>query len=293
MQTQSITTAPKTIHENFRVAAVQMTSSTCVQNNLVLAAQGINQAVQTGAQLVVLPEYFCLMGRRDDDKLALQERFSEEPVYVNTNTPLQDFLRQQASQHKIWLVGGTIPLATGQPGRIFNSTLVFNPQGECCTRYDKIHLFGFHKEGEEYDERRTILAGSTPQYFDAPCGRVGLSICYDLRFPELYRAICPASLMLLPAAFTYTTGSKHWEILLRARAIENQCYVLAAAQGGLHENGRHTWGHSMLIDPWGEIIDCLPDCPTDKPCGVVSGTIEQARLREVRHSLPALQHRVL
>jgi len=271
------------LHESFCVAAVQMVSSTCVQDNLEHAARGIRQAVKTGAQLVLLPEYFCLMGREESDKLALQERFN-----ANDPAPLQDFLRQQAIQHKIWLVGGTIPLQTGQPDRIYNTTLVFNPQGECCARYDKIHLFGFNKGTENYDEGRTILAGTTPQYFDAPCGRVGLSICYDLRFPELYRTLSPASLMLVPAAFTHTTGSKHWEVLLRARAIENQCYVLAAAQGGVHENGRRTWGHSMLIDPWGEIIDCLPN-----DAGVVCGWVDQKRLQDVRQSLPALQHRVL
>jgi len=284
--------------DDFCVAAVQMVSSTRVQDNLRKAAAGIAQAARSGAQLVVLPEYFCLMGQEDSDKLKIMEPIREDilenlpdrkasPV-THPDTPLQDFLRQQAMQHGIWLVGGTIPLASAQPRRIYNATLVFNPQGELLSRYDKIHLFGFQKDGENYDESRTILPGTQPRFFEAPCGRVGLSICYDLRFPELYRRLAPASLMVVPAAFTYTTGASHWEILLRTRAIENQCYVLASAQGGQHENGRQTWGHSMLIDPWGEIIDCLAQGP-----GVVSGWIKPQRLQDIRTRLPALAHRVL
>jgi len=285
----------ESIHEHvqsFRVAAVQMVSSTSVQDNLEQADVLIHQAAQAGAQLVVLPEYFFLMGRDDTDRLTVMEAFKEAGENATEHTPLQDFLRQQAMQHNVWLAGGTIPLQTDRPEHFYNTTLVFNPQGERCARYDKIHLFGFRKNTEDgvqaYDEGRTILAGSRPQHFTAPCGRVGLSICYDLRFPELYRAFVPANLMLVPSAFTYATGSKHWEVLLRARAIENQCYVLAAAQGGKHENGRRTWGHSMLIDPWGEIVDCLP-----QGAGVVTGIVDPQRLREVRQSLPVLQHRVL
>lgn len=264
----------------FTVAAVQMVSSTRVDDNLEQAAQGIARAAEAGAHLVVLPEYFCVMGRKDTDKLDLREAPGQGPI--------QDFLRSQARQHGIWLVGGTLPLETEEAGRIYNSSLVFGPDGSQLARYDKIHLFGFSGASEAYDESRTILAGTQPQSFDAPCGKVGLSICYDLRFPELYRAFAPASLLVVPSAFTFTTGSAHWEVLLRARAIENQCYVLAAAQGGRHENGRRTWGHSMLIDPWGDIVDCLPEGP-----GIVVGDIVRERLTEVRASLPALQHRVL
>ena len=268
------------IAERFRVAAVQMVSSTQWEDNLAQAAGGIDQAVEAGAHLVVLPEYFCLMGRADTDKLALREADGQGPI--------QDFLRTQAHRHGSWLVVGSLPLETSEPDRIYNSTLVYGPYGSRLARYDKIHLFGFSKNQESYDESRTILAGRTPQSFDAPCGRVGLSICYDLRFPELYRAFGPSTLIVVPSAFTYTTGSAHWEILLRARAIENQCYVLAAAQGGRHENGRRTWGHSMLIDPWGDFVDCLPEGP-----GVVVGDIKRERLSEVRTVLPALQHQVL
>ncbi|MCB5362860.1 carbon-nitrogen hydrolase family protein [Pusillimonas sp. CC-YST705] len=268
------------IAERLRVAAVQMVSTPRLEDNLEQAAQGIAQAVQEDAHLVVLPEYFCLMGHADTDKLALREAVGQGPI--------QDFLRAQARQHGIWLVGGTLPLDSGQADRIYNTSLVYGPDGSQLARYDKIHLFGFSGATEAYDESRTIRAGSAPQSFDAPCGRVGLSICYDLRFPELYRAFVPATLMVVPSAFTYTTGAAHWEVLLRARAIENQCYILAAAQGGRHENGRRTWGHSMLIDPWGVIVDCLPEGP-----GIVVGDIERERLAEVRAALPALQHRVL
>ena len=169
-----------------------------------------------------------------------------------------------------------------------NTTLVYNPQGEAVGRYDKIHLFGFNKGDEAYDEARTIVPGAEVGSFEAPFGRVGLSVCYDLRFPELYRAMGECALILVPAAFTYTTGSAHWEVLLRARAIENQCYVLAAAQGGLHRNGRRTLGHSMLVDPWGVVKDVLAEGE-----GVVSGQLDADFLAGVRESLPALKHRRL
>ncbi|MGH9886025.1 MAG: carbon-nitrogen hydrolase family protein [bacterium] len=197
-----------------------------------------------------------------------------------------------AAGRRIWLIGGTLPLWCEDEARVYNTSLAYDPRGERVARYDKIHLFGFTRGTESYDESRTILAGNTPASFEAPCGRVAMSVCYDLRFPELYRQLAAAgggtSLILMPAAFTYTTGQAHWEILLRARAIENQCYVLAAAQGGKHENGRRTWGHSMLIDPWGEVMAVLPEGE-----GVVSGLIDPARLDEVRQNLPALRHRVL
>lgn len=263
-----------------RVAAVQMVSSPNVEENLAAAGALIAQAATGGAQLVVLPEYFCLMGNADTDKVAIREA---------DKGPIQAFLSEQASSYGIWLVGGTLPLECSDPGRVYNSTLVFDPEGICRTRYDKIHLFNYRRdETEAYDEAATIMPGSQPAAFDAPCGRVGLSICYDLRFPELYRSLGELNLILVPAAFTYTTGRAHWEVLLRARAIENQCYVLASAQGGEHPNGRRTWGHSMLIDPWGDVLEVLDEGP-----GVVAGTIDPARIAEVRTSLPALRHRVM
>jgi predicted amidohydrolase len=274
---------------HLRVAAIQMVSTPSVDANLEAAGRLISEAAAGEAELVALPEYFCLMGRKDSDKVDARERPGHGPI--------QDFLRETAKRHHIWLVGGTLPIEVdeGVTDRIRNSTFVFAPDGSVAARYDKIHLFGFRKDAEHYDEARTIAAGTEPVAFSATLGdqpiRVGLSICYDLRFPELYRAFAASGapdLMIVPSAFTYTTGSAHWEILLRARAIENQCYVLAPAQGGRHENGRRTWGHSMLIDPWGEIV-----AERDEGAGVVIGRIDPDRLAEVRENLPALKHRVL
>ncbi|MDW3687058.1 carbon-nitrogen hydrolase family protein [Cupriavidus sp. CV2] len=267
----------------FRVAAIQTVSGVSPEANLARADALIAQAAKGGAELVLLPEYFCMMGLREGDKVAIRERDGDGPI--------QSFLADAARRHRIWLVGGTLPLWCEDEDRVYNTSLAYDPRGERAARYDKIHLFGFTRGSESYDESRTILAGQTPVSFDAPCGRVAMSVCYDLRFPELYRQLAVGggtSLILMPAAFTYTTGQAHWEILLRARAIENQCYVLAAAQGGKHENGRRTWGHSMLIDPWGEVMAVLPEGE-----GVVSGLIDPARLDEVRQNLPALRHRVL
>src|SRR5690606_17719489 len=265
----------------FKVSAIQMVSGTSVQANLDKAAELIAQAAAQGARLVVLPEYFCFLGRRDPEKLAFMETPGQGPI--------QSFLSEAARKHGIWLLGGTLPLQSEDPDRIYNAMLVYDPQGTQVARYDKIHLFGFRKGQEAYDESISIRPGANgPQVVETPAGRVGLSVCYDLRFPELYRAMGDVSLIVVPAAFTYTTGSAHWEILLRARAIENQCYVLAAAQGGKHENGRRTWGHSMLIDPWGEVLQCLPEGE-----GVVLGDIDPARMNDIRLSLPSLRHRVI
>jgi predicted amidohydrolase len=268
---------------SFRVAAIQTVTGLTVQDNLTRATQLIAEAADQGAQLVLLPEYFCMMGHQDSDKVAIREADGEGPI--------QQALSEIARRHGIWLVGGTLPMWCSDDQRVHNSSLAFNPQGQRVARYDKIHLFSFARGEEFYDESRTILAGATPTTFDAPIGKIGMSVCYDLRFPELYRRMASdgdLALILMPAAFTYTTGRAHWEILLRARAIENQCYVLAAAQGGKHENGRRTWGHSMLVDPWGDIVTVLPEGE-----GVVLGDIDAARLAEVRANLPALRHRVL
>ncbi|MGE4369351.1 MAG: carbon-nitrogen hydrolase family protein [Burkholderiaceae bacterium] len=265
----------------FSVAALQMVSSTSVKDNLATAESLIAQAASQGARMVVLPEYFCFLGHNDEDKLAIQEKPG--------NGPIQSFLAEQAGKHGVWVFGGTVPLESGDPARIYNALLVFDPQGRQVARYDKIHLFGFRKETEAYDESVSIKAGPpAAQVVDLPFGRVGLSICYDLRFPELYRAMGEVSLIIVPAAFTYTTGSAHWEVLLRARAIENQCYVLAIGQGGKHENKRRTWGHSMLVDPWGDVVSVLPE-----GAGVVQGTIDLQRIADVRQALPALKHRTM
>ncbi|MCA8034370.1 carbon-nitrogen hydrolase family protein [Burkholderia arboris] len=264
----------------FQVAALQMVSAPDVTRNLAEARRLIAEAAGEGAQLVLLPEYFCFMGHRDTDKLELAEPYRDGPI--------QQFLADAARRHGIWVIGGTLPLKAPQPDRVLNTTLVFDPSGNEAARYDKIHLFNFEKGDESFDEAHTIRAGDTVVAFDAPFGRVGLSVCYDLRFPELYRRMGDCALMVVPSAFTYTTGRAHWETLLRARAVENQCYVLAAAQGGKHENGRRTWGHSMLIDPWGEIV-----AVRDEGASVVLGTLDPQRIADVRQSLPAWRHRVL
>ena len=266
--------------KNVRVAAIQMISTTRVEENLNTAAALIAEAVADGAELVALPEYFPIMGRRDGDKIAARE--------VDGSGPIQDFLAETASKHGIWVIGGSMPLVASVEDKVLNTCLAFNPQGVRVARYDKIHLFGFQKGEERYNESATIEPGRQPVTFDAPFGRVGLSICYDLRFPELFRALGEIDLLVLPAAFTEVTGRAHWEILLRARAIENQCYVLAIGQGGVHENRRETHGNSMLIDPWGDIV-----AQRDKGAGVVIGELDHARIAEVRTSLPALTHRVL
>jgi predicted amidohydrolase len=277
-------TAPERAPGTLRVAAVQMVSGTAVDANLQRAGELIAEAAATGAQLVALPEYFCLMGAQDTDKVAVREPLGSGPI--------QSFLAAQAQRHHVWLVGGTLPLVAREAGRVLNATLVYDPQGVRVARYDKVHLFRFARGNESYDEAVTIAPGSEVSTFTlspggGPSIKVGLSICYDLRFPELYRAMQTPDLILVPAAFTATTGKAHWETLLRARAIENLCYVLAPAQGGRHANGRATFGHSMLIDPWGEVLANRPD-----GAGVVFGDIDPQVIARCRASLPALTHRV-
>lgn len=267
-----------------KIAALQMVSAVEWSSNQAQAQSLLEQAAAQDVELAVLPEYFCIMGRKDTDKLALQERFGDGPI--------QSFLSDTAKRLGIWIVGGTLPLSTNDPLKVTNSSLVFNPQGECVTRYDKIHLFRFTQGQESYDESRVLVPGQNPVAFDLPSRdgssyRVGLSICYDLRFPELFRQL-NSHLLLAPSAFTYTTGQAHWELLLRARATENLCYVLASAQGGLHENGRITWGHSMVVGPWGQVLSLQSSGP-----GVVISDIDHTAIQECRTKLPALDHRCL
>jgi deaminated glutathione amidase len=273
------------------VAAIQMVSSTRVEDNLRTARALLAEAAQAGAELAVLPEYFCLIGARDTDKLAIQEAFGSGPI--------QQGLSDAAREFGLWIVGGTLPLSVDDPARhasqVRNSSLVFAPDGRCVARYDKIHLFRFDNGRERFDEGRALERGRVPVCFDLPSRdghtwRVGLSVCYDLRFAELYRhyAAQGADLLLVPSAFTHTTGQAHWEVLLRARAIENLACVIAPAQGGLHENGRRTWGHSMVIDPWGEVL-----ARQAEGAGVVLATLDAARVAACRQQLPALSHRVL
>ena len=265
-----------------KIAALQTVSTSDVGRNLEAAARLIGEAARDGAELAALPEYFCLMGRRDDDKLGIAEMPGAGPI--------QAFLAAQARQHGLWLIGGTLPMQAAMPGRARNACCVYAPDGSLAARYDKIHLFRYDNGREAYDEARVLEAGSEPVAVQAGPLRVGLSICYDLRFPELYRALGmpPCDLLSVPSAFTYTTGRAHWELLLRARAVENQCYVIAPAQGGTHENGRRTWGHSMVVDPWGEVLAVRPEGE-----GVVLAEIDMKRLASVRQQLPALAHRRL
>ena len=267
-----------------KIASIQMVSTPDLQENLSTASRLISAAAADGTQLAVLPEYFCLMGLKDTDKVYAREEFG--------NGPIQEKLSLIAKNNNLHLVAGTIPLEAKDPNKVLNTTLVFDPTGRQICRYDKIHLFGFQTATERYQESETIEAGNEPGILKILVSGTewtfGLSICYDLRFPELYRALGQVDCHIIPAAFTYTTGKDHWEILLRARAIENQCYVLSSAQGGKHQNLRRTWGNSMLIDPWGEVLANLPEGE-----GFISGVLCKDKLNEVRSKLPALAHRKL
>jgi predicted amidohydrolase len=263
-----------------RIAAVQMVSGPAVAGNLEEAGRLIAIAAARGAQLVALPEYFGILGMKDTDKVDVREAEGDGPI--------QAFLSNAARQHGIWIVGGSAPLVCADPGKVRNSSLVYDAAGRQVARYDKIHLFGFQLGDERYHEAGTIEPGDKLVTLDTPFGRLGLSICYDLRFPELYRAMKDVDIILVPSAFTETTGRAHWEILLRARAIENLAYVLAPAQGGRHANGRETHGDSMIIDPWGVVLDRLP-----RGTGVVVADIDLQRIHTVRRSLPALAHRTM
>jgi len=268
-----------------KIAAIQTVSSPDLGRNLETAARLIARAAAAGARLVALPEYFCLMGQRDTDKLVIAETPGAGPI--------QAFLARSAGTHGVWLIGGTMPMrASGVEDHVLNTCLVYGPDGQLAARYDKIHLFAFDNGREQYDEGRVLQAGNDPAAFDAGPLRVGLSICYDVRFPELYRALAdpgPCDLISVPSAFTYTTGRAHWELLLRARAVENQAYMIAPAQGGTHENGRRTWGHSMIVDPWGEVLAVR----SEDGEGVVIADFDPERIKQVRTQLPALRHRRL
>jgi nitrilase len=266
-----------------KAALLQMVSVTDMSANLDAAERLLAQAAQARAELAVLPEYFCLMGRHDNDKLAIAERFGEGVM--------QTRLARMAQQHGIHLVAGTLPLAIeGDDQHVRNACLVFSPQGECIARYDKIHLFYFDNGQERYDEAAVLQAGDTPVCFDLPSKdghnwRIGLSVCFDVRFPTHYQQLraMGAELLLVPSAFTHTTGSAHWEVLLRARALDNLAWVGAAAQGGVHENGRQTWGHSMWVDPWGQVQAVQPSGE-----GCVIAELDIAALHQRRLQLPAV-----
>ncbi len=269
-----------------KIAALQMVSTPRLSQNLETARRLAGEAARQGARLVALPEYFCLMGQKESDKLEVAESPGDGPI--------QNALSEIAREHDLWVIGGTLPLKCEDPAKVLNACCVYRPDGTLATRYDKLHLFRFDNGRESYDEGVVLKAGNQPVTLDATIDghalRIGFSVCYDLRFPELYRAMMqpPCDLICVPAAFTYTTGQAHWELLLRARAVENQCHVIAPAQGGLHENGRRTWGHSMVIDPWGEILSVTPEGE-----GIALAELSLERTAAIRQQLPALNHRRL
>ncbi|CAM8658179.1 COG0388 Predicted amidohydrolase [Burkholderiales bacterium] len=275
-----------------RVAAVQMVSTAHPEDNLARMRHWVMRAAEQGAEMVILPEYFCLMGHRDTDKLAISEPAWQGPQAPDPlSQPIQSELVRAASDAGVWLVAGTLPVQSPDPQRVLNTLQVIAPDGHWVSRYDKLHLFAFDNGEERYDEARTICPGDRPAACDTPVGRTALSVCYDIRFPEFYRALgrpTPLDLIVVSAAFTYPTGKAHWEVLLRARAIENQCWLVASAQGGVHENGRRTWGHSMVINPWGDVVASLPEGE-----GLVFAEIDSAQTRKVRLNLPALQHQIV
>ncbi|MCY4155321.1 MAG: carbon-nitrogen hydrolase family protein [Gammaproteobacteria bacterium] len=268
-----------------RFAVIQMVSSDSIKANLAQAAELLGEAARRGAEFALLPEFFPMMS---DDETA-KVRIGEAPGAG----PVQDFLAEQASVHRLWLMAGTCSLHSAESERVYNACLLYNPEGLCTHRYDKMHLFDVQVEAEEqavYNESNTIAPGRTSVVADTPLGRVGMTVCYDLRFPELYRELSSrqAEIFTVPAAFTYATGKRHWELLLRARAVENLCYVVAANQGGQNTQTRRTWGHSMIVAPWGDMLCSLEEGP-----GVACADIDLAGMHELRRSFPALTHRVI
>ncbi len=265
-----------------RIATIQMASGCNVAANLHEAAQLIQTAAQMGAKLAVLPENFAQMGKHQTDMLAIQEPMG--------NGEIQKFLAQQAKLHDIWIVGGTVAISSEQANKVYSACLLFDNTGHCLARYDKMHLFDvLVGQQEHYQESNTIEAGRRVVVADTPFGKLGLAVCYDLRFPELFRSMLVhnVELIAIPAAFTATTGKAHWEVLLRARAIENLCYVIASDQGGYHVNGRETHGDSMIIDPWGSVMTRIR-----RGVGVVCADIDTNNLAILHQKFPARQHRL-
>jgi nitrilase len=265
-----------------KIAAIQMASGPNVNANLIEAGRLIAKAVDEGASLVVLPENFALMGLSEQDKINIKEQEGKGVI--------QDFLADTAKKHGVWLVGGTIPIVAEDGHKVRGACLLFDNKGKQVARYDKIHLFDVNipETGENYNESETIESGNDVVVVDTPFGRLGLAVCYDLRFPELFRKMADrdVEIIALPSAFTAITGRAHWEVLVRARAIENMCYVAASAQGGYHVSGRETYGDSMIVNPWGVVIDRLAH-----GSGIVIANIDLAYLNSMRRNFPVLDHR--
>ncbi len=263
-----------------RVSAIQMTSTISVEENLASAESLIKIAADQGSKLVVLPEMFPILGADSVDKVNVSEKFGDGLI--------QNFLSQQASKNHLWIVGGTIPLKGNDPGKVKAACLIFDDKGNIAGRYDKMHLFDVVvSESESYQESATTEPGNNVAIIDTPIGRVGLSVCYDIRFPELYRRLfnSGAEIFTIPAAFTVKTGQAHWEVLARSKAIENFCYVIGACQTGQHSNGRATYGHSLIINPWGEVISSLPEST-----GVITAEIDLEQLKQIRKNMPVNTH---
>ncbi len=266
-----------------KVAAIQMASAPQRDANLMEAGRLIQLAKEQGAELIVLPENFPIMGVEESDKVDIREAYKDGPI--------QNFLSDQAKKHGVWIIGGTVPLQYDDPNKILAACIVYNSEGEVVARYDKIHLFDVELDGEEsYKESETIANGTELVVVDSPFGKLGLAVCYDLRFPELFRQLVDmgAEIIAIPSAFTATTGKAHWEVLVRARAIENLCYVIAADQGGYHLSGRNTYGDSMVVDPWGNVLNRL-----SQGAGVVIADIDIQRMKNTRRTFPCLEHRTL
>jgi deaminated glutathione amidase len=270
----------KPIRGIFRIAAIQMASGPVVEGNIAEADRLIETAAIQGASLVALPEHWALMGNKDTDKVAAREKPGKGPI--------QDFLSSAAKRHKIWIIGGSIPIEASVADKVRNTSLLYDDQGKCVARYDKIHLFGLDMGQEKFNESKTIEPGDKVVVVDTPFGKLGLSVCYDLRFPELYRAMKQVDVIAIPSAFTETTGRAHWEALIRARAIENMAYVIAPAQGGYHRSGRETHGDTMIVDPWGVVMDRL-----SRGSGIVIAGMNPSYQASLRKSLPALGHRTI
>lgn len=263
-------------------AAIQMASGPQVSANLLEAEKLIAEAAKAGAKLVALPENFAIMGMHESDKVKVRE--------ADGSGPIQDFLSGIAKKHGVWVVGGTIPLAADDANKVRAACLIYDDQGKRVARYDKVHLFDVSvpDSGEEYRESDSVEAGKEPCVIDTPFGKLGIAVCYDLRFPEFFRPMTRRELdiIVIPSAFTAKTGAAHWEVLLRARAIENLSYVIAPNQGGFHKNGRQTYGHTMIVDPWGVVLDCYKT-----GSGFVAADIDKSRLEKTRASFPVLEHR--
>lgn len=265
-----------------QVAAVQMASGPNVNSNLIEAGRLINDAVSKGAELIVLPENFAFLGHAEADILNIAE--------ADNDGPIQDFLAKQAKSNNVWIVGGTVPIKAADAEHVRSACMVFNAQGERVARYDKIHLFDVHIDvsNESYNESETTEAGDEVVVVETPFGKMGVAICYDLRFPELFRHMLDAGmeLIVMPSAFTAITGKAHWEVLTRARAIENLCYVIAADQGGFHVSGRETHGDSMIVDPWGHVLNRIQN-----GSGVIVADLDTDQVTKIRNNFPATEHR--